>query len=166
MNSVVTAFVNLLHWVPTVPGPEDVMLLRDGEIRQGVWDAKTRGFRVLLGPFGPLSTVTTASEVVATNVPLLKPLHVLRLFFGSFGLASLLEYLKLLFRDCRIILSNLGVGFLVDDPCFHPCFPGGQRVAKLGHGVFVYLLHCRVLVWIFIILLIPAREQEYLVKLL
>ena len=33
-----------------------------------------------------------------------KPLHVFRLFFGSFGLASRLEYLKLLFRDCRIIL--------------------------------------------------------------
>ena len=62
-------------------------------------------------------------------------------FFGSFGLASRLEYFKVLFRDCRIILYNLGVGFLfVDDPMFHPCFPGGERVAKLGHGVFVYLL--------------------------
>ena len=88
-------------------------------------------------------------------------------FFGSFGLASLLEYLKLLFRDCRIILYNLGVGFLlVDNLCFQSIFPGGQRVAKLGHGVFVYLLHCRVLIWIFIILFILAREQEYLVKLL
>ena len=88
-------------------------------------------------------------------------------FFWQLRLASLLENLKLLFRDCRIILYNLGVGFLlVDDPCFHSIFSGGQRVAKLGHGVFVYLLHCRVLVWIFIILLILAREQEYLVKLL
>ena len=66
-----------------VPGPQDVTLLRDGEIRQGVWDAQTRGFRVLLGPFGPLSAVTTASEVVAPNVPLLKPLHVLRLFLAA-----------------------------------------------------------------------------------
>ena len=129
-----------------VPGREDVTLLWDGELRQGVWDAQTRGFRVLLGLFGPLSAVTTTSEVVAPNVPLLKPLHVLRLFFGSFGLASLLEYLKLLFRDCRTFLYNLGVGFPVVDLCFHSIFPGGQRVAKLGHGVFVYLLHCRVLV--------------------
>ena len=150
-----------------VPGPEDVMLLRGGELRQGVWDVKTFTFRVLLGPYGPLPAITTTYKVVAPNVPLLKPLHVLRLVFGSFGLVSLLEYLKLVFRDCRIILYNLGVGFLfVDDPCFHPCFLGGQHVAKLGHGVFVYLLHCRVLIWIFIILLIPAREQEYLVKLL
>ena len=51
-----------------VLGPEDVTLLRDGELRQGVWNAQTRGFRVLLGPFGPLSSVTTASEVVAPNV--------------------------------------------------------------------------------------------------
>ena len=57
--------------------PEDVTLLRDGEVRQGVWDAKTLAFRVLLGPYGPLPRVTTASEVVAPNVPLLKPLHVL-----------------------------------------------------------------------------------------
>ena len=64
-----------------VPGPEDVTLLLDGELRQGVCDAQTRGFRVLLGPFGPLSAVTTASEVVAPNVSLLKPLHVLRLFW-------------------------------------------------------------------------------------
>ena len=64
-------------------GPEDVTLLRDGEIRQGVWDANTRGFRVLLGPFGPLSAVTTAFKVVAPNVPLLKPLHVLRLFLAA-----------------------------------------------------------------------------------
>ena len=59
-----------------VSGPQDVTLLWDGEIRQGVWDAQTRGFRVLLGSFGPLSAVTTTSEVVAPNVPLLKPLHV------------------------------------------------------------------------------------------
>ena len=64
-----------------VSGPQDVTLLRDGEIRQGVWDVQTRGFRVLLGPFGPLSAVTMASEVVAPNVPLLKPLRVLRLFW-------------------------------------------------------------------------------------
>ena len=54
-----------------VPGPEDVTLLRDGELRQGVWDAHTRGFRVLLGPYGALPSVTMASEVVAPNVPLL-----------------------------------------------------------------------------------------------
>ena len=114
-------------------GPEDATLLRDGEIRQGVWDAQTRGLRVLLGPFGPLSAITTASEVMAPNVPLLKPLQVLRLVFGSFGLASLLEYLKLVFRDCWIILYNLGVGFLfVDDPCFHPYFSGSQL---LGNAV-------------------------------
>ena len=64
-----------------VPGREDVTLLRDGEVRQGVWDAQTFAFRVLLGPYGPLPAVTTASEVVAPHVPLLKPLHVLRLFF-------------------------------------------------------------------------------------
>ena len=88
-------------------------------------------------------------------------------FFGSFGLASHLEYFKVLCRDCRIILYNLGVGFLfVDDPCFHPCFPGGQRITKLGHGVFVYLIHCWVFIWISIFLFIPAREQEYLVQLL
>ena len=66
-----------------VLGPEDVTLLQDGELRQGVWDAQTRGLRVLLGPFGPLPAVTTASEVVAPNVPLLKPLHVLRLFLAA-----------------------------------------------------------------------------------
>ena len=95
------------------PGPEDVTLLRDGELRQGFWDAQTFAFRVLLGPYGPFPRVTTAFEVVAPHVPLLKPLHVLRLFFGSFGIASRLEYLKLLFRNCRIILYNLGVGFLL-----------------------------------------------------
>ena len=72
--------VELIRNCGTVPGPQDVTLLRDGEIRQGVWAAQTHGFYVLLGPFGPLSAVTTASEVVAPNVPLLKPLHVLRLF--------------------------------------------------------------------------------------
>ena len=71
----------LCYWVLLVPGPEDVTLLRDGEICQGVWDAQTRGFRVLLGPFGPLSAVTTASEVVAPSVPLLKPLHVQTFFW-------------------------------------------------------------------------------------
>ena len=64
-----------------MPGPEDVTLLQDGELHQEVWDTQTRSFRVLLGPFGPLSAVTMASEVVAPNVPLLKPLHVLRPFF-------------------------------------------------------------------------------------
>ena len=87
-------------------------------------------------------------------------------FFDSFGLASRLEFLKVLSRDCRIILYNLGVWFLfVDNPMFQPFFPCGQRVAKLGHGVFFYLLHCRVLIWIFIILFTPAREQQYLVQL-
>ena len=66
---------------PNGGGPSGVTLPRDGEIRQGVWDAQTRGFHVLLGPFGPLSAVTTASEVVAPNVPLFKPLHVPRLFW-------------------------------------------------------------------------------------
>ena len=63
--------------------PEDVTLMRDGELRQGVWDAQTHGFHVLLGLFGPLLAVTTASEVVAPDVPLLKPLHVLRLFLAA-----------------------------------------------------------------------------------
>ena len=96
---------NLVERVPTVPGPDDVMLPQEGELRQGVWDPQTFMFSIVLGPYGPLHRVTMASEVVALHVPLLEPLHVLRLFFGSFGNASLLEYFKLLFRNCRIILT-------------------------------------------------------------
>ena len=70
--------------------PEDVTLLQDDD-RQGVWDAQTRGFRVILGTFGPLSAVTMASEVVAPNVPLLKPLHVLRLFLVASALQAALN---------------------------------------------------------------------------
>ena len=66
-----------------MPGPEDVTLPRDGELRQGVWDAQTLGFHVLLGPYGPLPAKTTASVVVAPHVPMLKPLHVLRLFLAA-----------------------------------------------------------------------------------